>query len=272
MKSLKTIISFTIPLLTMLITFTIYIFTNNVVSDYKKKISKDYSIVIVSHNPLVKDNFDYIGNIKVKNIQTLNKENIINNIQSSLSRASLELLRQKLPYFYKIHLESFPTSSQLEYIKKELNKNSNIKSIEIFSKNHNQIYLLLILINNLTMILFLAILIFAIIVLSKQITIWFYEQQEKITIMKLHGASILYSASEILKHAIIAAFISFILISALIIFLSTNLQFIIPIELKPILVTQLILEKEIFKVFILSFGISLFTIFGVLFRYKIKNA
>ncbi len=272
MKSLKSIISFIIPLLTMLATFTIYIFTNNVVNDYKKKISKDYSIVIVSHTPLIKDNFDYIGDIKVKSIQTLNKANIINNIKSSLSRASLDLLRQKLPHFYKIHLYSFPTSSQLEYVKNQLSKNSNIKSIEIFSKNHNQIYLLLILINNLTMILFIAILIFAVIVLSKQITIWFYEQREKITIMKLHGASILYSASEILKHAIIAAFISFVLISSLIIFLSSNLQFIIPVELKPILVTQIVLEKEILKVFLLSFGISLFTIFGVLFRYKIKNA
>lgn len=272
MKSLKSIIAFIIPLTTMLLTFTIYIITSNVVHDYKEKISNDYSIVVVAHTPLVKDEFDYIGDIKVKTITTLQKEKIINNIKSSLSKESLTLLKQKLPYFYKIHLDSFPTSSELDYIKNELSLNKNIKKIEIFSKNHNQIYLLLVLINNVTMILFMAILVFVVIVLSKQVTIWFYEQQEKILIMQLHGASILYSASEILKHAIIAAFFSFLIVSGILTFLSMNLQYVIPIELRPVLVTEIVLETAVLKIFGLSFGISLLTIFGVLFRYKIKNA
>ena len=272
MKSLKRVISFIIPLTTMLVTFMIYIITSNVVSDYKQKISNDYSIVIVAHTPIIKEDFNYIGDIQVKGITTLKKDKIINNIQSSLSKTSIDLLKKKLPYFYKIHLNSFPTTSELDYIKNKLSQNKNIKKIEIFSKNHNQIYLLLVLINNVTMILFFAILIFAIIVLSKQVTIWFYEQQEKISIMQLHGASILYSASEILRHAILGALFSFVIISALLIFLSTNLAYVIPIELRPILVTKIVLETELIKLFALSFGISLFTIFGVLFRYKIRNA
>ena len=256
----------------MLITFMIYILINNAVNDYKEKISNDYSIVVVAHTPIDKDNFDYIGDIKVKSILTLQKENIINSIQSSLSKPSIDLLRKKLPFFYKIHLESFPTSSELAHIKEKLLADKNIKKIEIFSKNHNQIYLLLVLINNITMIVFIAILIFAIIVLSKQVTIWFYEQHEKIEIMQLHGASILYSASEVLRHAIIAAFFSFTIVTVLLFFLSTNLQHIIPVELRSILVTDLVLEKEAIKLFGLAFGISLLTIFGVLFRYKLRNA
>ena len=41
----------------MLLTFSIYLLINNVVKDnYKSKISRDYSIVVVTHNPIEKEN------------------------------------------------------------------------------------------------------------------------------------------------------------------------------------------------------------------------
>ena len=48
MRFLKNIFAFLIPLLSMLITFSIFLLINNVVENYKSKISKDYSIVIVT--------------------------------------------------------------------------------------------------------------------------------------------------------------------------------------------------------------------------------
>ncbi|NQY53921.1 MAG: cell division protein FtsX, partial [Campylobacteraceae bacterium] len=55
MKSLRNHLAFIIPLISMLLTFVIYLFTNNVINDYKTSISKDYSIVIVTHTPLFKE-------------------------------------------------------------------------------------------------------------------------------------------------------------------------------------------------------------------------
>ena len=55
MKFLKNLFAFLIPLLSMLITFSIFLLINNVVDNYKSKISRDYSIIIVTINPLEKN-------------------------------------------------------------------------------------------------------------------------------------------------------------------------------------------------------------------------
>lgn len=271
MKSLKHIFAFTIPLTAMLITFAIFLITNSMVQDYKNKISNDYSIVIVTYTPLDKEAMDEIAGMKVKKIATLKKEQILSNVKSDLSKSSLSLLKQKLPHFYQIYLENFPTTSELLDIKNELNKSKNIKKVEIFSKNHNQVYLLLLLINNIIIVLFAVVLIFAMIILSKQITIWFYEHNERITIFQLHGASILYSAATVLKYAMIGALVSSLIVSGLFMFITTNLPMLVPNELTNVINTKFILQYEVVKIFGLSFGISIITIFGVLFKYKIKN-
>ena len=271
MKSLKGLFSFIVPLTAMLITFAIFLFTTKVVDDYKLKISNDYSIVVVSNLPLEKENLNKFAGIKVKNIVTLEKENIISNMKDNLSPKSIKLLIKRLPHFYKIHLEEYPTTSQLKQIKREINQIENVKKVEIFSKNHNQIYLLLLLIQKILIIMFLVVLIYAVIIISKQIKIWFYEHQERITIMKFHGASILYSAGSVIKQAIMAALISFVIVAILLVILNENLSIIFPLELQSVVDIKLSLNEELVKIFILSLFISISTILGVLFKYKLKN-
>ena len=271
MKSLKSILSFIVPLTAMLITFAIFLFTTKVVDDYKLKISNDYSIVVVSSLPLIKDNLNQFAGIKVKNIVTLEKNKIISNMKNNLSEKSIELLRQRLPYFYKMHLDKFPTTSQLTKIKEEIMAINTVKKVEIFSKNHNQIYLLLLLIQKIIAIVFVIILLYAKIIIAKQIKIWFYEHHEKISIMRFHGASILYSAGTVIKHAIFGALISFMIVALLMILLNENLSIIFPIELQNVVDIKLSINSELIKIFILSLFISISTIFGVLFKYKLKN-
>ena len=126
MKFLKNLFAFLIPLLSMLITFSIFLLINNVVENYKSKISRDYSIVIVTNTPLEKDSISELAGIKVEKIQVLPNDKIITSIKSSLSDNSIELLKEKLPNFYQIYLEIFPTSSELEEIKETLLQNKNI--------------------------------------------------------------------------------------------------------------------------------------------------
>ncbi|QKF81666.1 cell division protein FtsX [Halarcobacter ebronensis] len=270
MKFLKNSFAFIVPLTAMLISFIIYIFSANILENYKKTIANDYSIVIITNTPLIKEKITKLANIKVDKIITLKNENIISNLSSSLSDTSLQLLREKLPNFYKIKLEVFPTTSELEVIKNQLYENKNIRKVEIFSKNHNSIYLLLLLLSQISMILFTIITIFAIIMISKQIRIWFYEHHEKITILKLHGASILYSSSTILRYAIFSALISFVIVSSIFTYLVNDIGAILPNDLINIVTVTLDLNESLLQIFILSFGISILTIIGVLFKYKIK--
>lgn len=271
MKSLKAIFAFLIPLLSMLITFCIFLIINNIVDNYKSKISRDYTIVVVATNPLQKESLNQLAGIKVENIQLLPNEKIVENIKSSLSNSSIELLRQKLPYFYQIQLEIFPTSSELKVIKETLLSNKNIKNVEVFYKNHNQVYLLLLILNSISFILFFVITIFAIIIIAKQIKLWFHEHSVKISILRLHGASILYSASSVLKYALISSFVAFLISSLFLFYISSNIYVLFPLELQDVVNVQINIEAEIIKIFILSFCISIFTIFGVLLKYKINN-
>ncbi len=270
MKFLKNTFAFVIPLTAMLISFTIYLFSSNILDNYKKTIANDYSIVVITNTPLIKEEITELGDIRVEKIITLENNKIINNIKSSLSKSSIDLLKQKLPHFYKIKLEVFPTTSQLEIIKNQLYQNKNIRKVEMFSKNHNSVYLLLLLLNQISLILFSIILIFAIIMISKQIRIWFHEHHEKITILKLHGASILYSSSTILKYAIMSSLLSFLIVSGIFIYLVGDIGVLLPKDLEKIVIVTLTINNSLIKIFLLSFGISILTIVGVLLKYKMK--
>lgn len=271
MKSLKAILTFLIPLLAMLITFCIFLIINNIVDNYKSKISRDYSIVIVTKNPIKKEALNELAGIKVEKIQLLPNDKIIESIKTNLSNNSIDLLKQKLPNFYQIYLEIFPTSSELEEIKNTLLSNKNIKKVEVFYKNHNQIYLLLLILNRVSFILFFIISIFTIIIISKQMKLWFHEQKTKISILRLHGASILYSASSILKYATFSSFIAFLMASSFLFYISSNIDLLFPLELQDIIDVKIDVISEMVKIFLLSFLISIFTIFGVLLKYKISN-
>ncbi len=271
MKFLKNVFAFLIPLLSMLIAFSIFLLINNVVDNYKTKISRDYSIVIVTTLPLEKDAIKELAGIKVERIQNLPNDKIISSIKSNLSDTSIELLKQKLPNFYQIYLEIFPTSSELDDIKETLLQNKNIRKVEVFYKNHNQIYLLLLLLNTVSFILFFIIALFAIIIIAKQIKLWFHEQNVKISILRLHGASILYSASSILNYAMLSSLLSFLISAAFLYYVSNNMTVLFPIELHEIVDININIFVELMKIFLLSFSISIFTIFGVLLKYKINN-
>ncbi len=270
MKFLKNTFAFIIPLTAMLISFIIYLFSSNILENYKRTIANDYSIVVITNTPLIKENITKLAGIDVEKIITLENNRIINNIKSNLSKSSIDLLKRKLPHFYKIKLEIFPTTSELETIKNQLYQNKNIRKVEIFSKNHNSVYLLLLLLSQISLILFSIIVIFAIIMISKQIRIWFFEHHEKITILKLHGASILYSSSTILKYAIFSSFISFGVVSGIFVYLIDNIGILLPNDLEDIVMVTLTLNNSLIKIFLLSFGISILTILGVLLKYKIK--
>ena len=92
--------------------------------------------------------------------------------KTNLSDNSIELLKQNF-LFIKFIWEIFPTSSELEEIKQTLLKNKILKSRSIL-QNHNQVYLLLLLLNMFHFILFFIITLFAIIIIAKQIKLWFH--------------------------------------------------------------------------------------------------
>ncbi len=268
MKHLKSFFSFTIPLIIMLVTFSIYLLINKVVDNYKSNITNDYSIMVIANTPI--GTLDTISGIKVKDVKILKKEKIIKDVKKNLSESSLKLLKTKLPYFYQVYLEEFPTTFKLEQIKKELTSIPNVKRVETFSSDHNKIYSLLILIQDIIIVLFAIVLLLSIFLLSQQIKIWFFEQSERITIIQLHGGSLLYSSKPIIKVMIISTISSIIIVSLFLFFTINNIAILIRPEILPLIPNMTDLQYDIIKIAILACIIPLITFFGLLVQHKLK--
>jgi len=270
--SLKRFISFSAPLMVMLFTFSIYISISKIVSNYEKSINNDYSIIIVSSTPIIKSKIHDIKDINVKKITHLEREKILKNLNEDMSSGTYDLLVKKLPYFYTISLDKFPTSNKLSYFKVELEKISGIKSVETFSKNHDNIYSLLLLIKTIVSSLFICIIIFAFLIMLDNVKIWFFEHSNRLSVIKLHGGSIFYGANPIIKIALISSIFSSVFIALCIYFLKENLDLFLQIEVMNIITSNLTAYTalEIVSLFALSLVLSFITVFGILLKHRIK--
>lgn len=252
----------------MLFIFSIFLLVNKVVTSYKMSIINDYSIIVISSTPFI--SIDEIAGMDIKEIEPISREKIIEDVKENLSKGSIDLLDKKLPYFYKIYLESFPTTTKLKDIRAELFKIKNVKKVETFSNDHSKIYSILILLQDIVFVLFVVVLVLSLLLLSKQIKIWFYEHSERISIIQLHGGSLLYSSKPIIKIIFSSALFSSIVVITSLYFISSNLKFFIQPEIFSILPQVIHLELEAIQIIALSFIIPFITFFGLLIQYKMK--
>jgi cell division transport system permease protein len=255
MKAFRSLLSFTIPLIAILLSYSIYIIVDKVMISYKQSINNDYTIVVVSSKKQTIDTFE---SIDIKALKYLSKDQIINNLKENLSSKSIELLYKQLPYFYKVSLFNFPSSKKLQVIKQKIKLIDGILKVEIFSKNHDTIYSILTMTQTIIYALFIIIIIFSILLLSKHIKIWFYEHTQRITIMRLHGASNIYCAMPLIKLSILSAIVSSVIVLLLTYYVLNNFVFFAPIYF----------NMGFIHIIILSFLIPLATILLVLFKHR----
>ncbi len=270
--NLKRFISFTIPLVVMLFTFAMYLSINKIVKSYETSINNDYSIILVSSTPIIKSNLTSLSGLDIKSINHLKRGKILQNFKDEVSTGTYKLLEKKLPYFYTINLDKFPTSSKLKEIKEKLEKIKGIKRVETFSKNHDNVYSLFLLVKSVVAILFLCIIIFTFLIMLNNVKIWFYEHSNRLSIIKLHGGSIYYGAKPIINIAIISSVLSSIFVILIVYFLKENLSEILQPELLNVVSKNLtdFTNLEIASVFIISLVISFTTVFGILLKHRLK--
>jgi len=254
----------------MLFALTIFTIVSSAVETYQEKIRNDYSIVIVTKTPLAAGDIATLGGIDVDQIVPIDRNKIIASFKNRLTQNSLRFLDQRLPYFYQVYLKQFPTTSQLDVIMEELKNKPSVYQIETFSKNHGQIYSLLVLSAKIVFILYVIIALFAILIISKQVKIWFYEHKERIAIMKLHGASLLYSAKPIIVLTFFSSILSSFIVVIFIVLFSQNSSLIFSEDLKEITTINFNIWYESAKLLLASLAISFVSIFGVLTKLKIK--
>jgi cell division transport system permease protein len=187
---------------------------NFVVTNYEKKLTEDYSIVIVSQKALDEN----VVKSKISQINTMSEissKKILDRLKRDISSTNLALLQVALPKFYSVKLHKLPDEKELEQIQKEFKKIDSITKIETFAKTHTKMYKMFIFVQKLSYVFSTLILIVSVLLMFKQMRIWLLEHQERMSIMTLFGAPFWMKSIFLYKLAIIDSIISTLIVSGL---------------------------------------------------------
>ncbi|WP_104578019.1 cell division protein FtsX [Helicobacter felis] len=187
MNTLKEHLAFLLPLMALLFGLESVLWTLRAVDVREKQLSKNYTITIVSQQPLT---LEFVRqNIRASiSLEQLNPDSILQRLQQNLSPSSLVNLKKSLPFFYSLKLRQFPTSEELQQIHHRLLKIPGVSRVEVFSKTHDQEYRLLLLLKESTLIFALLIGLLSVLLLIKQVRVWNLQYSKRIEIMDLLGA------------------------------------------------------------------------------------
>jgi len=77
MKFLKSLFSFTVPLIVVLVIYIMYSTMSSLVSTYKQNISQDYAIIVVTEDPINAKEIESEINFDVSALEDLKREEIL---------------------------------------------------------------------------------------------------------------------------------------------------------------------------------------------------
>ncbi len=214
MKSLKSYLAFIIPLFILLFSIQFTIMLDRSVKNYEANLIGEYTIVVVSKEPLKVDELK--KRVKqINSIVELDSQSYLKKFQKELSKSDFALLRATLPKFYSIKLNTLPTLDELNTIAASLKENPNITKVETFKKTFNKFHQFLELTKTIVFILSFLIFIISFLLIVKQMEIWSLEHKQRMYIMALFGAPFWIKSASLYKSVVIGALISAILTAIL---------------------------------------------------------
>jgi cell division transport system permease protein len=207
MKSIKDHISLILALFSILFAVQIFLVNDRALTAYEEKLSTTYSMIVVTSASIPENTFKgYSGNIE--KVESLPTDAVVSKLGGDISAKNLELLKLSLPKFYRIHLKTFPSSSEIELLTKTIKANNLVTRVEDFSNNHDTIYKLLILFKQITQLFAAVILIVTILLIAKEMRIWQLQHSERMNIMGLFGAPVWLRSAVLFRLAITDAIIA----------------------------------------------------------------
>lgn len=197
-------------------TIQIFNIVERSIDAYKDKLTKNYSLVIVSQNKLVEKELQLKMPL-IASLVELSADNVIKKLNTKISKSNLELLKVTLPKFYKIKLKSYPTPNEIQNLTKKLLNYKDISKVESFSATHDTIYNLLLLFRTVITVLAFSILVVTLLLIFKEMRIWQFKHNERMSIMSLFGAPTWLRSAVLFRLAIvdalIASFVAFVVFS-----------------------------------------------------------
>jgi len=210
MRSVKNHLSLIIALFTIVFTMQVYIVVDRTVVAYENDLNENYSIVVVTEKKVSTDSLVAMSP-KIKSAGEVSTKKVIDRLQSQMKQRHIDLLKLSLPHFYSLHLNHYPAPSEIQELRKKLKKNSNITRIEDFAQSHDTLYKLLLLFKSVVIIFAIAIFAVTSLLVIKEMRIWQFQHNERMSIMAMFGAPVWMRSAILFRLSIVDAIIASVL-------------------------------------------------------------
>ena len=267
MKSVKNHLSLILALVSILFAIQTLVITNRAIDAYEKSLKENYSMVVVSSMKLD------LSKVKRKSpliadIEEISVDEAIKKIDNSISKKNMELLKLSLPKFYRVRLTKFPSSSEIERLKKILGSLKGVKKIEDFRASHDVTFKLLMLFKTVVTVFSVVVFVITSLLIAKELRIWQYKHNERMNIMGLFGAPKWLSSAVLFRLAIVDALLSSFIVFIIFSYIS-NSQWLLG-KLKSIGIEIVVFDmlKDFPLLFGAAMGLSILLAAAVVFGHK----
>jgi len=207
MKSIRNHLSLVVALLSILFSIQVFFIVERSIDAYKVNLSTNYSVIAVSQKKLTNEKIININKL-IKDVNELSPDAVIKRLNKNMKRKNVELLKLALPHFYKLSLSYFPSPQEVKELRKSLLRTNGITKVEDFSRNHDATYKLLLLFKSVVLVFAIVVFIVTILLILKELRIWQYKHNERMSIMGLFGAALWLRSAVLFRLAIVDALIA----------------------------------------------------------------
>ena len=210
MRSIKNHLSLIIALFSIVFTMQIYIVIDRTVVAYENDLNNNYSVVVVTKKKMDPKALVSLSST-ITSAKEISTKEVLANMQSQMKQRHIDLLKLSLPHFYALHLNHYPAPSELQTLRKRLERSTEITRIEDFAKSHDTIYTLLLLYKSISILFAIGIFAVTSLLIIKEMRIWQFQHNERMSIMAMFGAPVWMRSAVLFRLAIVDAIIASIL-------------------------------------------------------------
>lgn len=214
MRSVSSHFSIIISVFVLLFSFQFTNVIQRIVGDYATKMVNDYAIVVVSSAELKEDELKK-QIPELESLSEISSKKILDRLKNDMSSKNLSLLQVALPKFYSLKLADLPNKKRIEVIKQKLLAMTSISRIETFAKTHEKMFKMFLLLQAMVYIFAFFVAFVAVLLIFKQIRIWTYEHNRRMSIMTLFGASFFMKSAMLYRMTLVDSLLSAISVCAL---------------------------------------------------------
>ncbi len=222
MTSIKNHLGLILPLFAILFAIEYLRVFDRVVESYESRLQAQYTVIVVADKNVTASELRN-ASVLVASARKVDPSHILNRLRQQISRGELQTIKKVLPAFYLLKLRHYPDKKRLEKLKKELMALRGVKKVQVFEKEHDRLYEMLLFMKSNFYIFAALIALIGFLLVMKQMMIWQLEHSERMRIMALFGAPVWLRSGVLFRLALVDASVALIsVVGAVYLFLSDS--------------------------------------------------